>query len=219
MDHAMLGIPLEAAVLDDPAQPIVPHQPAWADREHLWRVREVLQSRPDLVKLADIRALRARLADVAAGHTLVLQAGDCAENPAECTPYHVSRKSALLHRLADRLHALSRQPVLRVGRIAGQFSKPRSRPTEIVNGIELPYYLGHMINRPEADVDSRRPDPDRMLLCYDSARRTMRELGWLGGVSARLSPIWTSHEALLLDYERSLLRPDGFGGMWLASTH
>ncbi len=198
-----------------------PQQPSWADQSLLWRTREALATRPGLVRLADVWSLRNQLAEVAKGRANLIQAGDCAEDPAECTPEHVRRKVTLLTSLADDLAERSQRPVLRVGRIAGQFSKPRTSPIERVGNLELPVYRGHMVNGPEPDVHSRRPDPQRMLRCYDSASETMRHLGWLGpqppvGLSQR---VWTSHEALLLDYEIPMLRRDERDELMLASTH
>ncbi|KOG90781.1 phospho-2-dehydro-3-deoxyheptonate aldolase, partial [Streptomyces varsoviensis] len=88
-----------------------------------------------------------------------IQAGDCAEDPADCTPDGVARKAALLALLADRMAENTDRPVLRVGRLAGQFAKPRSAPTERVGGLELPAYRGYMVNAHEPDPERRRPDP------------------------------------------------------------
>jgi 3-deoxy-7-phosphoheptulonate synthase len=111
-------------------------------------------------------------------------------------------------------------PVVRIGRIAGQFAKPRSSPTELVGNVELPSFRGHMVNSPEPDAEGRRPDPNRVLAGYDAARTVTSLLGWGGGGSRYIDPpMWTSHEALLLDYEIPMLRRDRTGRMFLASTH
>jgi 3-deoxy-7-phosphoheptulonate synthase len=111
--------------------------------------------------------------------------------------------------------------VVRVGRLAGQFAKPRSRPTERVGGVELPVYRGHMVNSPEPDPELRRPDPERMLLGYEASREVLDHLGWLSGATRTglVTPVWTSHEALLLDYEIPMLRRDEQGRLLLTSTH
>jgi len=210
MDHALQD------VLRAPAR----QQPDWATDAAI-PVREDLALRPSLVNGADVRTLRALLAEVAAGNATVIQAGDCAEDPAECTAREVARKVALLGVLADTMETCTRKPVLRVGRIAGQYAKPRSKPVERVRDLELPVYRGHMVNTPEPDPAGRRPDPTRMLRCYSAASDSMGHLGWRRpvGHSHVESPVWTSHEALLLDYELPLVRRDEHGDLLLSSTH
>lgn len=195
-------------------------QPDWDDAGRLPRVRAELATRSALVEGSDVRWLHSVLARVAAGEMHVLQAGDCAEDPAERTPAHVARKVGLIELLAGRMRMITGTPVVRVGRIAGQFGKPRSRPTEVVGGVELPAYRGHMVNGPEPDPVSRRADPRRLLRGYEAAGEVMMALGWLGASprSSMCPPVWTSHEALLLDYERPMLRSDR-GGRLLTSTH
>ncbi|MGK5640831.1 3-deoxy-7-phosphoheptulonate synthase [Streptomyces sp. URMC 126] len=197
-------------------------QPAWGDLLQVNRVRDALAARPPLVRAADVTTLRGFLAHVAAGRALIVQAGDCAEDPQECTAAHVARKAALLDLLAGALRLAAHKPVIRVGRIAGQFAKPRSRPTEIVDGVELPVFRGHMVNGPEADADSRWPDPLRILTGHMAAGDIMEHLGWRERAAGRdvIEPVvWTSHEALLLDYEVPMLRTDDQGRLYLGSTH
>ncbi|MGW2261797.1 3-deoxy-7-phosphoheptulonate synthase [Streptomyces sp. NPDC001780] len=196
-------------------------QPDWGDDPTLDRVRTELGRMPALVDVHAVHRLHALLAEAAAGHLRVLQTGDCAEDPAEATPDDVTRKAALLDVLAGTLKLASAKPVLRVGRIAGQYGKPRSAPTETVGGRELPVYRGHMVNRPEPDPLLRRPDPRRLLSGYRAASDTMHYLGWRG-TSLRPDldvPVWTSHEALLLDYELPLLRREPDGSLLLTSAH
>ncbi|MEU8101442.1 3-deoxy-7-phosphoheptulonate synthase [Streptomyces rubiginosohelvolus] len=196
-------------------------QPEWGDLQQLRRVRETLEARPPLVRAQDIRTLRSLLARAASGEAMVVQAGDCAEDVNEHTTGYVSRKTAVLDLLAGSLRMATHLPVIRVGRIGGQFAKPRSRPTEIVDGLELPSYRGDMVNGPEPTPESRRPDPLRILAGYMAANDIVEHLGWKGrsdgsGIEA---PVWTSHEALLLDYEIPMLRRDEHGGLYLSSTH
>jgi 3-deoxy-7-phosphoheptulonate synthase len=184
-------------------------------------VRDALSNKPPLVRAENVHALRSLLSRVAAGELLVVQSGDCAEDPAECTPIYVARKIALLDMLAAVLKMTTGKPVLRVGRIAGQFGKPRSRPTERVGGVDLPVYRGHMVNSPEPDPLLRRPDPDRLLAGYEAASAAM---GYLGRRTSERLPlveasVWTSHEALLLDYEIPMVRQDETGRRLLTSTH
>lgn len=191
-------------------------QPRWRDTAELRRVRQELAARPALVTESEVGSLHAALAAVADGDALVLQAGDCAEDPAECGPIDVSRKAGLLDVLAGTLRMVGHRPVVRVGRIAGQFAKPRSAATERIGGLDLPVYRGHMVNGPEPELAIRTPDPRRLLTGYDAAAAVLRTLGSPTGAVA---PVWTSHEALLLDYELSMMRPGATGRPLLGSTH
>ncbi|MEV6479334.1 3-deoxy-7-phosphoheptulonate synthase [Streptomyces sp. NPDC051576] len=197
-------------------------QPDWPDLPQVGRVGEALAGRPALVRPADLARLRAALARVAAGEALVVQAGDCAEDPAECTSGDVSRKAGLLDLLAGTLRMTAHKPVVRVGRIAGQFAKPRSRDTETVGDAVLPTFRGHMVNGPEPDPEARRHDPVRIFTGHIAAGDIMRHLGWhpdTDGPGPFGAPVWTSHEALLLDYEIPMLRTDDRDRVFLGSTH
>ncbi|MGD3110247.1 3-deoxy-7-phosphoheptulonate synthase [Streptomyces sp. YGL11-2] len=197
-------------------------QPQWPDMPQVDRVGDALAARPALVQAADLRLLRDSLARVVTGEAMVVQAGDCAEDPAECTPDDVLRKAALLDLLAGTLQMTAHRPVIRVGRIAGQFAKPRSQATETVSDVEVPVFRGHMVNGPEPDPETRRPDPLRILTGYMAAGDIMEHLGWRGRAAGRnpIGPlVWTSHEALLLDYEIPMLRIDERGKLFLGSTH
>jgi 3-deoxy-7-phosphoheptulonate synthase len=198
-----------------------PQQPEWPDHQHVRMVRDELSNRPPLVRAENVHALRSLLSRIAAGQIHAVQSGDCAEDPAECTPVYVARKIALLDMLAGVLKMTTSKPVLRVGRIAGQFSNPRSSPTERAGGVDLPVYRGHMVNSPEPDPLLRRPDPERLLTGYAAASAAMGYLCWR--TSERLplveASVWTSHEAVLLDYEIPMLRQDEMGRRLLTSTH
>ncbi|MDX2600090.1 3-deoxy-7-phosphoheptulonate synthase [Streptomyces caniscabiei] len=215
----------------DTDPPPARQQPAWADPELLVRVRRRLAASPALVRVEDTDMFRRLLARVAAGELHVIQAGDCAEVPMECTAGSVARKAGVLDALAGVMRTVSSKPVLRVGRIAGQFAKPRSRATELVSDMELPVYRGHMVNDPQPAPHARRHDPARMLTCYQAASDAMMFLGWAGDEAPRppgsrptpeppVEPqVWTSHEALVLDYEVPLLRHTDDGRLLLGSTH
>lgn len=210
---------------DTELPPVLAHQqPDWHDAAEALRIRKLLAARHPLVSLDDVCTLRDRLARVAAGEAFVMQAGDCAEDPADCVTEQVQRKAAMIDACAATLSEVGGKEVLRIGRIAGQFAKPRSRPVERIGGLDLPVYRGHMVNGPLADARSRCPDPRRILTGYMAASRMMATLGWTG-TSARSEPagsepvIWTSHEALLLDYELPMVRGARGGPRWLASTH
>jgi 3-deoxy-7-phosphoheptulonate synthase len=196
-------------------------QPPWSDRGHVRQVRAILGGRPPLVTAEQVDALRGLLAQVAAGEALVVQSGDCSEDPADNTAAIVGRKAAVLDLLAGALKLAAPGPVVRVGRIAGQFAKPRSKPYEQVGTVELPAYRGHMVNDPDPKA-GRHADPLRILTGYMAAGGIMEHLGWRGPgrPGPRIeAPVWTSHEALLLDYELPMIRTLADGRRWLASTH
>ncbi|TDC98385.1 3-deoxy-7-phosphoheptulonate synthase [Actinomadura sp. 7K507] len=196
-------------------------QPGWSDPPQVRRMRDLLASRPMLVRARDVLRLRSLLAEVAEGGALVVQAGDCAEDPDECLPEALQRKIAALHTLGNALTVITGKPVLRAGRIGGQFAKPRSSPTEQVGDRTLPAFRGHLVNDPAPTPECREPDPLRLLTGYMAASEIMEYLGWRGERSLPQSdpPIWTSHEALLLDYEVPLVRQDETAALILGSTH
>ncbi|WP_171886970.1 phenazine biosynthesis protein PhzC, partial [Pseudomonas aeruginosa] len=196
-------------------------QPEWGDPSRLRDVQAYLRGSPALIRAGDILALRATLARVARGEALVVQCGDCAEDMDDHHAENVARKAAVLELLAGALRLAGRRPVIRVGRIAGQYAKPRSKPHEQVGEQTLPVYRGDMVNGREAHVEQRRADPQRILKGYAAARNIMRHLGWdaASGQEANASPVWTSHEMLLLDYELSMLREDEQRRVYLGSTH
>jgi 3-deoxy-7-phosphoheptulonate synthase len=225
MDGALLPLPkggeIVNVVLLDLPRTSVSQQPQWEDLALVQLVRDELAARPGLVEVESLRRLRTVLAGVAAGQAHVVQTGDCAEDPAECTASDVARKAGLLDVLAGVLKMITSKPVVRVGRIAGQYGKPRSHPSERVGDVELPVYRGHMVNSPEPDPQGRRPDPLRLLAGYRAANEVMGHLGWRSPSRQVYTdpPVWTSHEALLLDYEIPMLRRDEQGRLALTSTH
>ena len=198
-------------------------QPDWGDPARVRRVRDELRGRAPLVDPRDTASLSAALVAVVTGAALVIQAGDCAEDPAEQGAAAVARKAALLEILAGHLKLATGRRVVRVGRIAGQFAKPRTRPTERIGGAELPVFRGHMVNSPEPDPAGRVPDPRRMLDGYRAARAVLDHLGWNApwdGAARRVdAPMWVSHEALLLDYEAPMIRAGAEGRAFLGSAH
>jgi 3-deoxy-7-phosphoheptulonate synthase len=208
-----------AAVRGLPAR----QQPDWADDPALHDVKAYLASRPALVHPDEVRALRRLLADVARGRLQLIQAGDCAEDLAECDPVHIRRKVDLLHAIAAVMQERTGMDVIRVGRFAGQFAKPRSSSTDWHNGSEIPSFRGLMVNAPEPERAARRPDPRRMRICFHAARRAVSALDEVSSAAASDSGIesvraWTSHEALVLDYELPQIRLLK-GEHFLTSTH
>lgn len=196
-------------------------QPDWAGSLHLPEVRRELAGRPSLTRVEDIDRLREILARVATREYRVIIAGDCAEDPEECSESDVHGKTALVETLAGVIKMNTGRPVVRVGRIGGQFTKPRSKGTEKVGDLELPVYRGHMVNAPEPDPGMRAPDPRRMLSCYASAQKIFSRL-WSEPSRGSITTdghVWTAHEALLLDYEVPMLRTSSDGRFYLGSTH
>jgi 3-deoxy-7-phosphoheptulonate synthase len=211
-----------------------------------------------LVFAGEARALKADLANVAAGKGFLLQGGDCAESFQEFHADNIRDTFRVLLQMAVVLTFASKQPVVKVGRMAGQFAKPRSAPTETQGGVELPSYLGDIINGIEFDAASRRNDPERMLKAYTQSAATLNLLrAFASGGYANLRQVhkwtldhisrnpwgdrfsetadkigealdfmaacgvdpqtvpqlqgtnfYTSHEALLLQYEQALTRQD-----------
>ncbi|MCA2218253.1 3-deoxy-7-phosphoheptulonate synthase [Jidongwangia harbinensis] len=191
-------------------------QPEWGDDWLIEQVVDDLGGMPGLVGWHEVQRLRGVLAEVVAGRRRVVQAGDCAEDPDDCRPGPLRRKVALLDAMAQVVGIMSGKPAIRVGRLAGQFAKPRSTPTERIGDVELPAYRGHLVNGPAPDPAARRPDPLRLLTCYTAARGAM---AYLDATADRADPVWTSHEALVLDYEVPLVRRDPDGQLTLTSTH
>jgi 3-deoxy-7-phosphoheptulonate synthase len=189
-------------------------QPDWGNDWLIGKVRADLAGMPTLVPSNEIEWLRVLLGEVALGSRMVVQAGDCAEDPEECVPDVLSRKIGLLDMVAGVLRTRSGLPVLRVGRIAGQFAKPRSQDTVYHDGAALPSYRGPLVNGPEPEVDARRPDPLRLVACYRAASDATAYLRAATGAT-----LWTSHEALILDYELPFVRRAEDGSLFLTSTH
>lgn len=151
-------------------------QPDWPDPRVLRRTTEALALQPPLVLPDEILGLRRELAGVAAGEGFLLQAGDCAERFASCTEDDVRGKLRVILQLAILLTFGAGLPVVKVGRIAGQFGKPRSRPTETVDGVELPAFRGDIVNGPEFTPEARRPDAERLLRGYHHSSAALNVL-------------------------------------------
>jgi 3-deoxy-7-phosphoheptulonate synthase len=205
-----------ATVLTTPA-PQAPQQPTWVDPWLADRVRRELEAAPMIARPEDILLLGERLAEVAAGQRQVLQAGDCAERPTDCVPSVLSRKLDQIEALATVMTWRSGLPTERVGRIAGQFAKPRSAPYETIGEVQLPVFRGMMINGATADLGARFHDPLRLLHAHSWSARGAAFLDSQAGISGCRT--WTSHEALVLDYEMPLLRRHTDGRSFLTSTH
>ena len=240
------------------------HLPAYGDAAKLSEVEATLTRFPPLVFAGEARELKKDLAEVAAGRGFLLQGGDCAESFAEFHPDNIRDTFRVLLQMAVVLTFASKQPVVKVGRMAGQFAKPRSAPTETIGGQELPSYLGDIINGIEFEPGTRTNDPERMVRAFtqsaatlnlirafasggyanlrqvhqwtmdhigrspwgqrfsEMADRISEALDFMAacGVDPKTVPqlqgtsFYTSHEALLLQYEQALTRRDSLTGDW-----
>ena len=152
------------------------HQPQWPDEERLEAVRAQLKGLPPLVFAGEARTLRQGLAEVAAGRAFLLQAGDCAESFHDFTAVSIREKLKIMLQMAAVLTYGAALPVVKVGRIAGQFAKPRSSPTERVGELELPSFLGHLVNDDAPTPEAREPDPERMIRGYHQSAATLNLL-------------------------------------------
>ncbi|MEE1838905.1 3-deoxy-7-phosphoheptulonate synthase [Streptomyces sp. JV190] len=196
-------------------------QPDWPDPARVKAVRATLAGNDPLVRWDDVRQLGGLLTRASEGELCVLMAGDCAEDPTESSVADVALKAEMLDVLGDIMRVGAGRPVVKAGRLAGQFAKPRSQAYECVVDGSVPVYRGPMVNGPEPTHRARRADPGRMIGGYRAAREVLRSLDAIGrgAGAAPLERVWTGHEALLLDYEAPLVRPTGDGGRYLASTH
>ncbi len=150
--------------------------PTYDDPERLKAVERRLASFPPLVFAGECRELERRLAEVAAGRAFLLQGGDCAEAFAQFDANKIRDTLRVLLQMAVVLTYGAGMPVVKVGRMAGQFAKPRSQPTEVREGVELPAYRGDIINDIAFDAEARRPDPERMVQAYMQAAATLNLL-------------------------------------------
>ncbi|MDQ3981199.1 MAG: 3-deoxy-7-phosphoheptulonate synthase class II [Actinomycetota bacterium] len=148
-------------------------QPEWPDEAALKEVLEELRVLPPLVFAGEARALKAALGRVSRGEAFLLQAGDCAEAFGDFTADSIRDKLKVILQMAVVLTYAAGLPVIKVGRIAGQFAKPRSSPSEVVGGTTLPSFRGHAINDSPFDAASRQPDPKRLIRAYHQSAATL----------------------------------------------
>jgi 3-deoxy-7-phosphoheptulonate synthase len=180
-------------------------QPDYADAALLAEVEAELATSAPVVSIADCIELRLRAAKVAAGDGFILQGGDCAETLGQEPGPAVTALVGLF----DRLAAMLDRPLC-IGRVAGQFAKPRSSEVESRGLLTLPAYRGDSINGSGFSASEREPDPRRMIAAHAQAVATAALLG---------RTIFASHEALLLPYEQALARRDDEGRWWATSGH
>lgn len=234
----------------------IKQQPTYPDQGLLGEVRSKLEAMPPLVFEDEVVKLRKSLAEVADGKGFLLQGGDCAESFSEFSEEHIQQMVQVMLQMAVTLTYAGQCHVLKIGRMAGQFAKPRSADMEEVDGVSLPSYRGDSVNGIDFTAEARVPDPKRLLDSYHQSAVTMNLLRALtrggfaslrnvkewnlaamsggplgekyGEMAERIhesldfieacglpiesfaslqgTALYTSHEALLLDYEQSMLR-------------
>ncbi|MGQ9916181.1 MAG: class II 3-deoxy-7-phosphoheptulonate synthase [Bryobacteraceae bacterium] len=186
-------------------------QPEYPDPAALERVVAELSALPPLVTSWEIVALREHFARAAQGRSFVLQGGDCAERFADCNSRRIANQLKVLIQMSLVLVQGTQKPVVRVGRFAGQYAKPRSADYEEIDGHRLPAYRGDLVNRPEATEEARSPDPQLMLRGYERAALTLNFIRALvkGGFADLHHPEywdldWTRHSPQAEEYHRML---------------
>jgi 3-deoxy-7-phosphoheptulonate synthase len=239
-------------------------QPPWPDLEELKRAETRLASLPPLVFADESRRLTEMLAEVALGRAFVLQAGDCAESFYDVSADSIRDKLKVILQMSIVLTYATGVPVVKVGRIAGQFAKPRTQSHEEIDGVALETFRGHMVNDEAFDVAARTPDPWRLVQAYEQSAATLnllraftkggfadlhrvhawnqefvatsaegrrytrvadeiaRALTFMQACGIDLSKehalrevdFFTSHEALVLNYEEALTRRDSISEEW-----
>ncbi len=151
-------------------------QPDWPDEAALDRALKQIGSYPPLVFAGEARALQASLGQVAAGNAFLLQAGDCAESFEEFSANNIREKLRVILQMAVVLTYTLGVPVVKVGRMAGQFAKPRSSPTETIGDLVLPSFRGHIVNDATPTAAARVPDPERLVQAYHQSASTLNLL-------------------------------------------
>lgn len=187
----------------------VTQQATYPDKADLDQTLEQLTSLPPLVTSWEVSELKSQLAEAQAGKRFLLQGGDCAETFAECRPEVISnRLKVLLQMSLVLVHGL-KIPVVRVGRFAGQYAKPRSADMETRDGVSLPSYRGDLVNGPEFTESARVPDPQRLLRGHARSAMTMNFVRGLidGGFADLHHPeywdlSWVDHSPLAVEYQR-----------------
>ena len=242
----------------------IKQQPNYVDLKKLKKVEQELSSYPPLIFAQEARSLKETLADVSNGKAFLLQGGDCAESFTNFNASNIKSLFQVMMQMAVVMTFSGGKPVVKVGRVAGQFAKPRSSDTEMIDGIEYPSYRGDIVNDIEADLKLRVPNPKKLLKAYNQSAATLNLLRafarggladlnkvhkWnldymkshtLGtkyeematkiseslrfmescGITSKNTPqlsqttLYTSHEALLLNYEEAMTRKDSLSGDW-----
>ncbi|HZX70630.1 MAG TPA: 3-deoxy-7-phosphoheptulonate synthase class II [Rhodanobacter sp.] len=184
-------------------------QPSYDDADELASASAHLSQLPPLVTSWEVLALKEAIAEAQDGTRFLLQGGDCAESFADCTsPVISNRLKVLLQMSLVLVHGL-KKPVLRVGRFAGQYAKPRSTDNEVRDGVSLPSFRGDLVNSPEFTATARRPDPQRMIQAHAHSALTMNFVRALidGGFADLRHPeywdlAWLEHSPLAAEYRQ-----------------
>jgi 3-deoxy-7-phosphoheptulonate synthase len=165
--------PTVIAGLDNYRNLVAAQQPTWPDQDKLEQVRATLAKYPPLVFAGEVDILKDRLAQSAAGKAFLLQGGDCAETFADATADRIRNRVKTMLQMAVVLTYGASMPVVKMGRMAGQFAKPRSSDTETREGVELPAYRGDAVNGYDFTLESRTADPTRLLQAYNTSASTL----------------------------------------------
>jgi 3-deoxy-7-phosphoheptulonate synthase len=203
---------------------VIRQRPAWPDEHLLETVSSELRNRDGLVPIDEVRQLRQLVADASFGRALLLQYGDCAEPVLDEPSDYVASFLSLRDTIHQAASSLSSRPIVHIGRIAGQYAKPRSSDYDQIEGVAMYAYRGDMVNSAEPDHRLRVPDPYRLLRAHECAKKVMNSLSAAATakhLTARLikdslrpndqqssARVYTSHEALILEYERPFVRMD-----------
>ncbi len=151
----------------------IQQQPRYPDAKALQAALNCVRALPPLVNQGEVEVLRTHLAKAAQGEAFLLQGGDCAERFADCTKNAIEAKLKILLQMSLVLTWGARIPVIRMGRMAGQYAKPRSQDTEMVDGVELPSYRGDNVNAIDPDAAARLADPQRLIQAYSHSAATL----------------------------------------------
>lgn len=180
-----------------------------------------LKELPPLVTVEEIIKLQNLLKEVANGKGFILQIGDCAESFNHSRFDVISKKVDFYNRLAGILEQDIKLPIIKIGRIAGQYAKPRTNNVEFCKGNNIPVYRGDMINSAVPELKQRTSNPDLMLHGYHSSKEALKHISWLcNNKRTTNDQLFVSHESLLLQYEQSLTRySKKYGGWYNHSTH
>jgi 3-deoxy-7-phosphoheptulonate synthase len=185
----------------------------YTDEVQLNKVVEQLSLLPPLVTGSEVKLLRKEIARAGRGEAFILQGGDCAESFNDCRSEVISNKLKIILQMSLILSQGLRKPIIRVGRIAGQYAKPRSSDFETIDGVTLPCYRGDLVNSPEFTPKAREPNPHLLLQAYNYSAIT------LNFIRSLKVDFYTSHEALHLHYEQALTRQLDDGLWYNLSTH
>jgi 3-deoxy-7-phosphoheptulonate synthase len=151
-------------------------QPVYPDPDALGRDLEKVRNYPPIVAPGETEGLKQRLAEAARGRAFVLQGGNCAERFLDCNAESIANQLKILLQMSVILTYGARRPVIRVGRIAGQYAKPRSQDSEVIDGVTVPTYRGDAVNAIEPELRGRTPDPSRLLSCYFHSVATLNHV-------------------------------------------